>query len=307
VNETRHTPVLLTECLHFLEPASEKVIADLTLGGGGHSEALLQAGATVIGFDRDPEALARTTTRLSPHKDRFTPVHRGFGEVIEALEELGISTLDGVLMDLGLSSDQLDTAHRGFAHRLAGPLDLRFDPTTGCSASEWVASADVEEITSCLREFGEIRSAPSLARKMDRASREGLLETTTQLRELVIASTHPRHREAELARVFQALRIEVNQEMHQLDRALAALPRVLHSGGRFACISYHSLEDRRVKRSLREASGRSPRGSRHLPQLSGPDPTFRELTSKVVRPGDEEMARNPRARSARLRAAERIN
>jgi 16S rRNA (cytosine1402-N4)-methyltransferase len=306
VGKTRHIPVLLAECLQYLEPRPGKVFADLTLGGGGHSEALLQAGATVLGFDRDPEALARTSTRLLPHEDRFTPVHRGFGDLADVLGEMGRTTLDGVLMDLGLSSDQLDTARRGFAHRLDGPLDLRFDPTAGVSAAAWVADAAPEEIEVCLREYGEIRRPGRLARRMHEAARRGELTRTAELRELVVAQTPAARREAELARVFQALRIQVNEELDELERVLSVLPQVLAPGGRFVCISYHSLEDRRVKRALRDGSDRRPRGSRHLPEIATPDVYYRLLTPKVVRPQAAEIAANPRARSARLRAAERV-
>lgn len=306
MSSTRHVPVLLEECLHHLQPRPGRVIADLTLGGGGHTAAILQLGARVLGFDRDGDALERAQTRFSPHEDQFTPVHRGFGALEEVLAELGLSSVDGVLMDLGLSSDQLDDARRGFAHRLDGPLDLRFDPSSGVPASDRLESADVSEIARWLRDFGEIRSARRLARRMADASRRGELRTTAQLRELVVEQAHPRHREAELSRVFQALRILVNEELEQLDRILEALPRCVAPGGRFVAISYHSLEDRRVKRMLRAASGRAGGGSRHLPAVEQDEPTFRELTRRVVRPDEEEIRRNPRARSARLRAAERL-
>jgi 16S rRNA (cytosine1402-N4)-methyltransferase len=296
---------MLEEVLRFLEPRPGLRIADLTLGGGGHSESLLEAGAEVIGFDRDEAALERATRRLSPHLAKFIGIHRDFGALGEVLDELGFGQVDGVLMDLGLSSDQLDDPGRGFAFRFDGPLDLRFDASRGRPAAELLAQEDVGTIERWLREYGELRSARGVARELSARAREGSI-TTTDLREIVAARL-PGHikPEPELARLFQALRIAVNDELGQLETILECLPDRLSPGGVFVAISYHSLEDRRVKRMLRRSTGRIDRGSRHLPAAEPPPATFEDLTPKVVRPTADEVARNPRARSARLRAGRR--
>lgn len=297
---------MLGETLRFLEPGPGKRIADLTLGGGGHSLALLQGGADVIGFDRDAAALANTTGFLSPHANNFIGVHREFGALGAVLDELGFGQVDGVLMDLGLSSDQLDDPGRGFAFRFDGPLDLRFDESRGEPAAARLASEEPGTIERWLREYGELRSARGIAREISARARQGAI-TTTDLREIV-ASRLPGHvkPEPELARLFQALRIAVNDELGQLETVLECLPDRLKSGGVFVAISYHSLEDRRVKRMLRRSSGRVDRGSRHLPAPDLDPATFEDLTPKLLRPSDDEVRRNPRARSARLRAGRRL-
>ena len=281
-------------------------MVDLTLGGAGHTRALLEAGATVIGFDRDPQAIERARELLSPHADRFVPVHRDFGSLPEVLDELGIDRVDGVLMDLGLSSDQLDDPGRGFAFRYDGPLDLRFDPTRGEPAWRRIEEADVPTLTEWLSRYGEVRIARRLAQAMAERAARGELRTTEQLRELVTALVGRRKRpEGELARVFQALRVLVNDELGQLERVLDCLPDRMNPGGVLVAISYHSLEDRRVKRMLRRASGRAGGGDRHRPAPREVEATFRELTRRVVKPTEGEIERNPRARSARLRAGVR--
>jgi 16S rRNA (cytosine1402-N4)-methyltransferase len=306
VEASRHVPVMLEEVLRYLEPAPGKVIVDLTLGGAGHARALLEAGATVIGLDRDPQAIERARQLLSPHVDRFVPVHRDFGSLPEVLDELGIDRVDGVLMDLGLSSDQLDDPTRGFAFRLQGPLDLRFDPTRGEPAWVRIEATDAPTLARWLTEYGEVRIARRLAQAMIERARTQEMRTTEALRELVIDLAGKRERpEGELARVFQALRVLVNEELPQLERVLDCLPDRLNPGGRMVAISYHSLEDRRVKTMLHRSSGRSGGGDRHRPPLPGAETTFRELTRRVVKPTDGEIERNPRARSARLRAGVR--
>lgn len=297
---------MLAEVLRYLEPAPGQVIADLTLGGAGHTRAMLEAGATVIGFDRDPQAIERAQELLSPHAERFVPVHRDFGSLPEALDELGIARVDGALMDLGLSSDQLDDPVRGFAFRFDGPLDLRFDPTRGEPAWARIEAADVPTLTQWLSRLGEVRIARRLAVAMVERARQQELRSTAALRELVTQHVSRRERpEGELARVFQALRVLVNDELAQLERVLDCLPERMNPGGRLVAISYHSLEDRRVKTMLHRTSGRTGGGDRHRPALPTDEPTFRELTRRVVKPTEEEIERNPRARSARLRAGVR--
>ena len=299
-------PVMLDETIELIAPAAGRVLVDLTLGGAGHTRAMLDAGATVISFDRDTVAVERAQRLLEEHGERFVPVHRDFGHFPEALDELGHARVDGILMDLGLSSDQLDDPARGFAFRFAGPLDLRFDAETGVAAWELVEQSDEGAVGEWLRVYGEVRSARRVARLMVQAAREGELRTTDQLMALV-RSVVPKHKrpEPEAARVFQALRIAVNDELVQLEHALDAVPDRLRTGGRFVAISYHSLEDRRVKQMLRRATGRDVQGSRHLPPVDVPEPTMVDLTRKARTATDEEIERNPRARSARLRAGER--
>ena len=297
---------MLDEVVECMAPAPGRVLVDLTLGGAGHTRALLDGGATVIAFDRDTIAVERARSLLASHGERFVPIHRDFGSYPEALDELGHGPVDGLLMDLGLSSDQLDDPARGFAFRTSGPLDLRFDPGHGTPAFERVAASDARTVESWLREYGEVRSARRLARAMVEAAGAAQLTTTDQLAALVRRHVPAGKRfEPEAARVFQALRIVVNDELVQLERALAAVPDRLRTGGRFVAISYHSLEDRRVKRMLREQSGRATHRSRHLPPVDEPEPTLVELTRKPRVASEEEIARNPRARSARLRAGER--
>jgi len=302
---TRHLPVLLPEVLSYLRPTDGVVALDLTLGGGGYSEALLASGASVIGLDRDPAAVEAARQRFRSYGDRFTARPVAFSQMGTILDELNTAQVNAICMDLGLSSDQLDDSTRGFAFRLDGPLDLRFDRDEARPASELLVEASPVDIERWLRDWGELRGARRLAKRMSERARAGELQTTAQLRDLVLASL-PRSvkPEPQLARVFQALRILVNQEMAELEAALEQVPQRLRPGGRLVAVSYHSLEDRRVKTMLVHESRGVP-GSRHTPAL----PTqlrMRVLTRKPVRPTPDEIAINPRARSARLRAGERI-
>jgi 16S rRNA (cytosine1402-N4)-methyltransferase len=301
---TLHQPVLLDEVLGSLDPRPGREILDLTLGGGSYAAACLERGARVIGLDRDPLAVARCQQRLASFGERFTAMVRGFAEFGEALDELDTPTVHGICMDLGLSSDQLDDPTRGFGFRFDGDLDLRFDPRSGEPAWRQLEEADVRTIERWLREWGEVRRPRRLARRLHELAHAGRLRTTGQLR-AAVESTLPRgvRPEPELARVFQALRIEINDEMTQLDAALDQVADRLAVGGRFVAVSYHSLEDRRVKRLLRRESG-ADRGSRHLPATERPV-RLKNLTPRAVRPSAAEIHTNPRARSARLRAGER--
>jgi 16S rRNA (cytosine1402-N4)-methyltransferase len=301
---TRHQPVMLTEVLDYLLPTPGKVVVDMTLGGGGYSAACLEAGARVIGLDLDLEAIAGASERLSSHGDRFIARHTAFSSFGAVLDELGISHADGICMDLGLSSDQLEDAGRGFSHQAEGPFDLRFDASRGNSAAQHLRGASVSQIQTWLSEYGEVRVAGRVARALHELAREGKALSAVEVKEKVL-SVLPRgaKKEAELARVFQAFRILVNDEMGELDAALREIPARLRSGGRFVAVSYHSLEDRRVKTMLRRES-RGAQGSRHLPPLEDRTKRLKVLTPRPVRPTLEEIRRNSRARSARLRAAE---
>jgi 16S rRNA (cytosine1402-N4)-methyltransferase len=277
---------------------------DGTLGGGGHAEALLHAlgpNARLVGVDRDPEAIHEAGLRLKSDMDRgrFIPVHGTFSNLKSLLGELGLGRVDGILLDLGVSSHQLDEGRRGFSHRFDGPLDMRMDPTTGMSAAEWLNEADEREIAMVFFKLGEEPMARRLAAAI---IRERPLETTAELADIV-RTVVPGHKVAKaLARVFQGIRIFVNDELGELERVLDAATDQTAPGGRLAVISYHSLEDRRVKRYLRSGHldgevRRDLYGNRLTP--------WRELTRGALVADEEEIDRNPRARSARLRVAER--
>jgi len=298
-----HLPVLLDEVLTWLDPKPGGRYCDATLGAGGHSFAVLERSAPdgrVVGLDRDPAAIATAGARLQPFGDRVTLVHARFSEARAVLERLGMIPVDGFLVDLGVSSPQLDRPERGFSFRTDGPLDMRMDPTTGETAAELIRRVDEAELTRIIREQGEERHAARVARAIIEARRAGPVETTGKLA-AIVARAIPRHEYGKnpATRTFQALRISVNDELGELERFLDVAADCLRPGGRLVVIAFHSLEDRIVKRRLRELAGRGGAGSAN-PAL------LRILTKHVVVPGDAERARNPRARSARLRAAERL-
>jgi 16S rRNA (cytosine1402-N4)-methyltransferase len=289
------------EVLEYLAPRPAGVYCDATLGYGGHARAILEASAPdgrLVGLDRDPDAIASTGETLRPFGDRVTLVHAPFSRLRSVLERVGAFPLDGCLVDLGVSSPQLDRAERGFSFRRPGPLDMRMDPTTGETAAQFLDRVEVEELEAVLRDFGEERYAGRIARAIVEARGREDLSTTGALAALVARSVprHERHKDP-ATRTFQALRIAVNAELAELERFLADAPACLRPGGRLVVIAFHSLEDRMVKRRFRALGAGQ----------GGPDdPPFRVLTKHVVVPGDEERARNPRARSAKLRAAERL-
>lgn len=287
-----HVPVMVDEVLEYLQPAPGKVFVDGTLGGGGHTRALAERVAPtgqVIAFDRDPAAIERARAELSSLPVHL--VHGSYADMSDTLDELGIKAVDGALLDLGLSSDQLADAERGFSFTAAGPLDLRFDPTEGQSASEIVNRWTEKQLADAIYQFGEERFSRRIAREIVARRRERLFETAQDLAELVRRCV-PRRPHGEridpATRTFQALRIVVNDELGILERTLKILPDCLQRGGRAAIISFHSLEDRPVKQAFRE------------------DERWRVLTKKPLRASDAEVERNPRARSAKLRVAERI-
>ncbi|MDW8151470.1 MAG: 16S rRNA (cytosine(1402)-N(4))-methyltransferase RsmH [Candidatus Bipolaricaulota bacterium] len=282
-----HEPVLLQEVLGFLDPRPGKVLVDATVGTGGHAEALLARGARVIGIDQDPQSLALAHARLHPFGERFLPVRGNFRRLREILGGLGIARVDGILFDLGLSSLHLSQAERGFSFQHEGPLDMRLDPDNPVCAADLVNGLPEGELARILREYGEERYAERIAREIVRSRP---LRTTTELARLVARCYPPGdYRVHPATRTFQALRIAVNDELSALREALPQALELLAPGGVLCAIAFHSLEDRIVKRVLREAA----RAGR-----------VRLLTKKPVRPSREEVARNPRARSARLRAAQ---
>lgn len=298
-----HIPVLLDEVIAALAPAPGAVIVDATFGAGGYSRALLNAGATVHAFDRDPDAIAAgqawAETREQPPRLVLHP--RRFSEMVAALTEAGVAQVDGIAMDIGVSSMQLDQAERGFAFAADGPLDMRM-AQDGPSAADFVNTAPEAEIADVLFHYGEERQSRRVARAIVAARP---LSTTGQLASVVRKALghHPGMPKDPATRTFQAIRIHVNAELDELRDGLNAAERLLRSGGRLAVVSFHSLEDRIVKQFLREASGALGNTSRHLPVVAAASqPTFADV-AKAVRPSEAEIARNPRARSATLRAA----
>ena len=304
-NATRHVPVLLDEVIEALAPRPGDVVIDATFGAGGYTRALLDAGAQVHAFDRDPDAIAAGSewpeTRVNP--PRLVLHARRFSEMIAAMGEAGIARVDGVAMDIGVSSMQLDEAERGFAFSADGPLDMRME-RAGPSAADFVNEAAEGTIADVLYHYGEERQSRRVARAIVAARP---LSTTGELAEVVRRALGYRTGAPKdpATRSFQAIRIHVNGELDELAAGLAAAEALLGEGGRLAVVSFHSLEDRIVKRFLREAAAATPRGSRHLPPSQAvPAPRFTRL-SPAMRASEAEIARNPRARSATLRAASR--
>jgi len=302
-----HEPVLRAAMLGALRPAAGDVIVDATFGGGGYSRSILEAAACrVIGLDRDPEAVARGRV-LAQEESRFTMLEGSFGALGDHLATLGLSAVDGIVADLGVSSFQLDQAERGFSFQADGPLDMRMG-AAGETAAELIARLDEAALARLLFELGEEPEARRIARAIVLRGRERVIRTTGELASVVAAAkrrTKPGRSPA--TQTFQALRLAVNDELGELDRLLAAAPDLLRPGGRLGLVAFHSLEDRRIKRVIDAQSDRRTLPSRHLPPP--PDaarPRLRWLERKVVKPGDAEIARNPRARSARLRAAVRL-
>jgi 16S rRNA (cytosine1402-N4)-methyltransferase len=303
----RHEPVLLDATLGFLL-AGPGLYLDATLGDAGHAEALLDSepGARLLGCDRDAAALARSAPRLARFGTRVMLAHAAFRDLPRAHAGVGGEPLAGALFDLGVSSPQLDEPERGMSFRADGPLDLRMDLDRGETAAAWLARAGADEIARVLQEYGDVPDARRIARVLAATAAAGALSTTSQLAAAIARATGGRPHPRRLAQVFQALRMQVNDETGELDAALAWLPSAVRPGGVVVTLAYHSGEDRRIKRMLRGAP--RPMSHRRLPSAldtGAPESPWQELTRKVVSPSDEEEARNPRARSARLRAFRR--
>ena len=300
-----HIPVLLDEVIAALDPQPGDVVVDATFGAGGYTRAILQRGATVHAFDRDPDAIAAgrqwPETREQPPRLVLHP--RRFSEMVAALAEAGIARVDGVTMDVGVSSMQLDQAERGFAFSAEGPLDMRMS-REGESAADFLNSAREEDIADVLYRYGEERQSRRVARAIVAARP---LETTGDLARVVRKALghRPGAPKDPATRSFQAVRNHVNAELDELEAGLRAAEALLREGGRLAVVSFHSLEDRIVKRFLREGTGAHAGSSRHLPERKAATPPAFARASKAIRPSEAEIARNPRARSATLRAAVR--
>jgi 16S rRNA (cytosine1402-N4)-methyltransferase len=310
----RHEPVLVDRVTELLRPHPGGTYLDATLGLGGHTERLLEATAPdgrVVGLDRDPAALALASARLAWAGDRLQAVAASFEDLAEVAGRLGLDAVDGVLYDLGVSSLQLDDGDRGFSYRADAPLDMRMDPTTGTTAAEVVATYPRADLARILREYGEERFAGRIARAIDEARRRGPIATTGQLAELVKAAVPAAARRTgphPARRAFQALRIEVNRELDALRASLPQAIDLLAPGGRLVVLAYHSLEDRIVKQALADAAGRPVDVPHRLPvdPPAASAATVAVLTRRPERPSDAEVAANPRAESAKLRAAEKL-
>lgn len=313
MTEQRHVPVLLDRCVELLGPAlaaPDAVLVDLTLGMGGHSEALLEriGHLRVVGLDRDPQAIALASERLRRFGDRFTAVHAVYDEVLGTAESVVGRPVQGVLADLGVSSLQLDEAERGFAYAQDAPLDMRMDPTRGVTAGELLNTVDEAELVRILRQYGEEKFAPRIASRVVAARRRAPLTRTSELVEIVrdaipaaarATGGHP------AKRTFQALRIEVNRELEALERMLPAAVESVAVGGRVVVMAYQSLEDRLVKHAFaRGAQTSAPAGLPVVPESH--QPYLRLLTRGAERASEAELAANPRSAPVRLRAVERL-
>lgn len=308
-----HRPVMLAEVLAALDPRAGAIYVDGTFGGGGYSRALLQAASCrVLGIDRDPTAIARAEALTNAFPGRLTLIEGRFGEMDLILRARGITTVDGVALDLGLSSDQLADSGRGFSFAADGPLDMRMS-AAGPSAADAVNDLDEATLADIIRRFGEERHARRVARAIVAARAGRPITRTIELADIVAAvlpsGTTRGRRINPATRTFQALRIYINDELGELDRGLRAAETLLAPGGRLAVVSFHSLEDRIVKRFLRARSGAHPLASRHSPaaRRDTPAPSFQLMSRRAIPPPAVEVRANPRARSARLRAAERTS
>lgn len=307
-----HLPVMPEEVIRFLAPKSGGIYVDGTVGGAGHAALILEASSPdgmLIGFDRDKEALTAAEERLLPFGLRARLEHGNFAGIAEVLAELGIERIDGILLDLGVSSPQLDRAERGFSFQKGAPLDMRMDRSSGATAAELLNTLPERELARIIRDYGEERWAKRITAFIVRAREESPVETTMQLVEIVKAAVPRGAWEERLhpaTRTFQALRIAVNDELASLEKGLDLGVRMLSQGGRVVVIAFHSLEDRIVKNSFRRlAHGCTcPRDFPYC--VCGNKPMLRVLTGKPVMAGETEIEVNPRSRSARLRSAERI-
>ncbi|WP_428523971.1 16S rRNA (cytosine(1402)-N(4))-methyltransferase RsmH [Roseibium sp.] len=303
----RHVPVLLNEVLEWLDPQPGEVMVDGTFGAGGYSRKLLERGATVVGIDRDPDAIAGGQELVAQSGGRLILVPGQFADLEIHARESGFDGVDGVVLDLGVSSMQLDQAERGFSFLRDGPLDMRMEQA-GPSAADVVNELPVRDLIRIIGLLGEEKRAPSVAHAIDNARKEKPFSRTLELANLIekVLGRSPKKAQIHPAtRTFQALRIYVNGELHQAAQALGAAERILKPGGRLVLVSFHSLEDRIVKRFFQDRTKTRGGGSRHMPEEEVPPATFENLTRKAVEAHDMETDANPRARSAKLRAGRR--
>lgn len=301
-----HRPVLVAEMMELLAPRAGALIVDATCGGGGHTEEILRTGADVLALDQDPEAIEHAKERLTSYGGRVTLRQVNFRHVAEVLDQLGIVNIGGALMDLGVSARQLENAERGFSVIRNGPLDMRMDPRRELTAATIINSYSEEELRRIFRDFGEEPAARRIASQLVKLRKTTAFQDTLQLAKAVekIVGRHGRRHPA--TQVFQALRMEVNDELDALAEGLKVLADRLEPGARIAVIAFHSLEDRIVKNFFRDRSRRLLDRPEWTEPQPNPDLSLRLITSKPVEPGENEQRINPRSRSAKLRVAERI-
>lgn len=303
---TYHRPIMVTEVVELLQPRPGAVVVDATCGGGGHAEAILGTGADVLALDQDPDAISEAAGRLSQYGGRVTLRQVNFREAAQVLDQLGIVGIGGVLLDLGVSSRQLENAARGFSIMRNGPLDMRMDPRRELTAAAVINTYSEEDLTRLFREQGEEPAARRIASLLVKQRKTEPFRETVQLAKAIekIVWRHGRRHPA--TQVFQALRMEVNDELRALEDGLHALTARLESGSRIAVITFHSLEDRIVKNFFRDRSREWLDRPEWPEPRANPDYRFTLITSKPVEPSAEEQRANPRSRSAKLRVAERI-
>lgn len=305
-----HIPVLGPDVSNNLITDPNGIYVDATLGGGGHAENILSAlteKGQLIGIDRDPEAIAKASNRLATFGNRFSSHQAPFWELPHILSHLGIPKIAGVLFDLGISSHQIDSAERGFSFQQNGPLDMRMGPDATQSASHIINAYSQQELTRIFRAYGEERASPAIARAICLAREEEPIATTRQLADLIDRTVRGPHIQKTLARIFQAIRIEVNQELIHLEQIFQETINLLQPGGRIAVLSYHSLEHRVVKQVFQRASTDCINPLKLPICPCNRQPMLRVLTRKGIRPTEKDIAQNPRARSATLRVGEKLN
>ena len=311
MSEFYHVSVLLRECLDGLDIKPDGIYVDGTLGGAGHSSRIAAQLTTgrLIGIDRDPVALKAAGERLQPFADRVTLVHSNFSEVRQVLDDLGIEAVDGILLDLGVSSPQLDEAVRGFSYMLDAPLDMRMDGGAALSAHEVVNTWSQDELKRILYDYGEERYAPQIAGAICRRRAEKTIETTLELADIIRAAMPAaalREKQHPAKRSFQAIRIAVNDELGAVETVMKTAVSCLNPGGRLAIITFHSLEDRIVKNGMVAAS-KGCTCPPHFPVcVCGNKPKVKLITRKPITASEEELERNPRSRSAKLRVCEKL-
>ncbi|MGI9086694.1 MAG: 16S rRNA (cytosine(1402)-N(4))-methyltransferase RsmH [Chthoniobacterales bacterium] len=303
---TYHRPVLVNEVLELLSPRAGALIVDGTCGGGGHTEAILQTGADVLALDQDPDAIAYAGERLAQFGSRVTLHQVNFRDAASVLDQLGITAIGGALLDLGVSSRQLENAERGFSLQRNGPLDMRMDPRRETTAADVVNNYSEEELTQLFRELGEEPAARRIASQLVKQRKTAPFTETAQLARAVEKIVWRHGRKHPATQVFQALRMEVNQELRALEDGLLALTSRLETGARFAVITFHSLEDRIVKNFFRDRARKFLDRPEWPEPRPNPDFAFQLITHKPVEPGESEQRTNPRSRSAKLRVAEKI-
>lgn len=301
-----HKPVLYQEVIDYLQPGGRSRYIDATVGAGGHALGLLKASAPdgiVVALDRDPMAIEFARQRLAEFKDRVTLVNASYEQMAIVASQIGMSGVDGVLMDLGLSSMQLADSERGFSFQEDGPLDMRFDTSRGSTAADLINAMPEEGIADILWRYGDVRESKRFARAI---VRERPIDSTLQLADLILKESRTRGKIHPATRIFQALRIAVNDELESLKKGLAAAIDVLKIGGRLAVISFHSLEDRIVKHFIREQSRDCVCPPEYPVCICDARPVVRAVHRKVIRPAEAEVQSNPRSRSARMRVAEKV-